>query len=258
MAMYGYRDLKDKIKEHFKFSKEEIKATAISILIFAFIISFNEWGYGEKFDFFIGLRNLFSAILIMTLTILLHLSAQKIAGLHVGFKVEYKLWWYGLLISLVLCILSKGKIWWLFIPGGIFLHHLSGHRLGFFRYGVNTLAMGVIALIGPVANIILATILKNIQIYLPFIPVNLVLLQKVFAVNWAFAVCTLLPIPPLDGSRVFFQSRLIYMFVFGSILGYAILVNVFHIYSFIWALVIGFIIYLLYYILFERKVWKPI
>ncbi len=244
---------KDRIKRYLKFRKEEVKDIVVIILVFAFIVSFREWGK-ETFDALEGFKNLFNAIIIMTLTVLVHISGQKIASLYAGYETEFKIWWYGVVGALILCLISKGNIWFL-AAGGVFLHHLSAHRLGAFRYGVSMKAVGMVALMGPLANILLATFVKTIELWFPLIPVNTVLIQKVFIINWAYAAWSLLPIPPLDGSRLLYSSRLRYFFVFGAIVSYVLLIYFFKIYSYIWALVFGVIIWLIYYIIFERKWW---
>src|SRR3989344_8272220 len=83
------------IKKYYGFKPEETRAIAIGVFIIAFAISFNEWGV-ERFDFGYGLRNLFNAILIVLLSFLVHISGQRIMALLSGFKVEYRVWIYGL------------------------------------------------------------------------------------------------------------------------------------------------------------------
>ena len=250
--MYTFDDLKDKIRRYFRFTKEETKAVIISILAYAFIISFRDWG-GEEFSFAIGFGNLLLAILIMAITILAHVCVQRVAALHVGFRAEYKLWIYGVLISLLFCILTRGYLWFLFLPGGIYLHMLSQHRLGYFRYGLNLMAHSLIALIGPLTNITLALFFRMIQ---PVFPAN-AFIQKVIVVNLLFAIITMLPIPPLDGSRVFFHRRLIYAFFLGVIIGIAVFItaHIGIILTLLGSVLFGGAAWLLYYMTLERKFW---
>ena len=255
--MYGLFDLIDKIKRYFKFSKGEFKALVISTLILAFVVSFRDWGYGSEFSVTIGIKNLIIAIFMVGIAIFVHQAGQRISGLQMGFRVEYKMWWYGLLIGLIVAFVSRGKIWVL-IPGGIFLHHMATHRLGFFRYGTNLASVGGIAFMGVAANILFATIIKFLQINLHLISLDSIFFNRLFLINWALAAYSLIPIPPLDGSRIFFASRLTLMFLFGCIGGYVMLILLLGIYSYIWALVIGVLVWFIYLTTFERKVWKPI
>ena len=53
----GFRDFRDKVDRYFGFDKEEVKGIIIATIIFAFIISYREWGYGQAFEIDIGLKN---------------------------------------------------------------------------------------------------------------------------------------------------------------------------------------------------------
>jgi Zn-dependent protease len=108
----------------------------------------------------------------------------------------------------------------------------------------------LIALSGILANILLGTFLKQINIW--FFANASATLHTYFVFNLAFAAWNMLPIPPLDGSRIIFDSRLVYAFLFGSFVGYAILAWL-QIYSFIFALIIGVLVWLTFYIRVERK-----
>lgn len=248
-------DLIDRIKRYFNFDKEEVKSIIISSLIFGFIFSFRDWGAGATFDAMYGLRSLITAILIVIISILVHVSAQKITGLQIGGEVRFRIWWYGIIIALILTFISNGRLWWLIIPGGVTMKIIPEFRLGKFRYGLDYLKMGIIAFAGPLANIVLGSIFKNIELYLPFTIMSSVLVNKIFLFSLAYAVVSSLPIPPLDGQYMFYGSRLWYVLIFGMILVYFILVSTLQIYSWIFAIIGGVLIWLLYYIWFEKSAW---
>ena len=191
-------DLLDKIKRYFKFTPLEIRGLIIATLVIAFIISFDEWGPGDTVEIGTGLFNLFNAILIVALSFLVHISVQRIWSLGTGYRLEWKMWSFGLLIGLILVLITRGKFW-LILPGGFIVHHMAGHRLGWFRYGINYWAVGLIAVTGPFASTALAAIFKALSGFV-FSP----LIQKVIIFNIVYAVYSLLPIPPLDGSRTFY------------------------------------------------------
>ena len=73
-------------------SKDESLSIMISAIVIGFVFAFREW----------NTSNAILAIIIVALSILFHIAAQKIAALKVGFKAEYKIWWQGLLFSLIL------------------------------------------------------------------------------------------------------------------------------------------------------------
>ena len=54
-----------------------------------------------------------------------------------------------------------------------------------------------------------------------------------------FALTSLLPIPPLDGSKIMYSSRAEYVFIFLCFSTFAVLGYVFRVYSATWAFVIG-------------------
>lgn len=244
-------DLVDKVKRYFKFTPLEIRSIIIAILVIAFIISFSEWGKGNVFNVKVGLFNWFNAILIVALSFLVHISAQRIWALGIGYRVEWKMWSFGLLFGLIMAFLTNGGLW-LILPGGIIVHHMAGHRLGWFRYGINYWAVGLIAVTGPFATILLAGIFKALS----GIVVNS-LIQKVIVFNIAYALFSLLPIPPSDGSRTFYGSRMLYAFSTSGIVAAAILLslNISVGLALISSFFIGVVLWLLYYIFFEHKVW---
>jgi len=250
------RNLIDKLNRYFTFNSEEIKGILGSTLIIAFIISFKLWGPGDEFNFAYGLKNFFNSILIVLLSILVHISAQKICGLYIGFKVEFRTFWPGLLIALILCFVSGGAIW-LLIPGGIVIYHMAQHRLGFFRYGLNYWSLGMISAIGPLSNVILAALLAVIAyggvIIPPMTPIaTTTLIGRAISLNLWLAIFTMLPIPPLDGSNVFFASRLLYAFAFGCIFGYAMLVLFLGFYSLVFVILMGIVFWFLAYQVMEK------
>jgi len=244
-------EILDRIKKYYRFDIDELKSLAISVLIIGFMISFREWGV-ERFSFIYGLYHLIGGILIAAISILFHVSIQKIFGLNMGFTTKYKVWWYGLLASLIITFVTNGKLWWLIIPGGVVCTIIGKYRLGKFRYGMNYMALGFIGVAGPIASIIFGTIFKNVDIFLGLAHP---LIDKIFIFNLVYAVCTMLPIPPLDGHLTFFASRPLYVLLFGIIFTYSILIILFQIYSWILALAIGGLILLIYYVFYERTAW---
>tara|TARA_Y100000310_G_scaffold345388_1_gene464387 strand:+ start:1684 stop:2439 length:756 start_codon:yes stop_codon:yes gene_type:complete len=245
----GLRNYWDKVKRYYPFNKDEKKALLITTVVLAFIIGFNDGS--SQFNLSKWLLHFIFIFIGVGISVLFHESGHRLVAFPAGFKVEYQLWWYGLVIGIIFALFSKGNIW-ILVPGGIWAHHMLIHRLGFFRYGPNTFAISVIALSGPLASIICATLIKTIQWI--FFSAGSPFLQKLFIFNLAYAVWSLIPIPPLDGSKVFFHSRLTFAFIFGCVLGYTVLAA-FGIFSWILALIIGGLIWLVYYVYFEVGAW---
>ena len=239
--MEEFHDIVDKTKRYYKFTPSELRNVIVTIVVLSFIIAFRQF----------NLINIINSLLIVSLSVLVHLLAQRITGLSVGYLSEYKLWSFGLLFAVILAFISNGAIW-LLIPGGIIVHHMAGHRIGFHRYGVDILGVGLIALWGSVASMFLAILFKILYAAFP-----LAFLQKAMMFNIGFAIYTMLPIPPLNGSRLFFGTRMVYIFSLASIVGAGILLltKIPVIISIIGSLLIGLICWLLYYIFFEKYYW---
>jgi len=245
-------DLKDKIKRYYGFTPLEARSLAIAILVTAFVFSFKEWGYGSAFDFKIGLFNYFNAVLIVALSFLVHISMQRVWSLGTGFRLEWKMWSFGLLFALIMSFLTNGFIW-LIIPGGIILHHMGGHRLGWFRYDINYWALGLIAALGPIASIILVMVFKAIGVF-----VSNSLIDKLIIFNIAYALYSLVPIPPLDGSKIFFGSRMLYAFLTSFVIIVSLLLfsDIGAGISLLLSFFAAIVFWISYYILFEHKAWR--
>jgi len=251
--MGQFIDWVDKLKRYYSFTPSEVKGVIIAILVLAFIISFREWGKEGQFSAAIGLFNFFNAVLIVAFSMLIHISVQRMWSLATGHRVEWRMWSFGLLLGLIFAFLSNGRIW-LLLPGGIIIHHLAGHRLGWFRYDINFWALALIAVTGCYATITLAAIMKGISGI-----VSTSLLQKAIAFNVAYALYSMIPIPPLDGARTFYGSRMLYAFSVFGIVSAAILLhmNISVILAAIFSFIIAVVLWISYYIVFEDKAWNP-
>lgn len=242
------RSLLYDIRKYYKFTGEELRAIAAGVIVLAIAISFNQWGV-DKFDLGYGLINLFNAALVVLLSFIVHLSAQRVMALFSGFKVEYRLWMYGLGLALVLAVVSRGRLWFI-LPGGIVVYHMTGHRLGSFRYGLNFWPLGLVGMAGPVASVFLAIFFK-ILLYIS--PANALLMMAMKFNIW-YALLTMLPIPPMDGSHMFFASRLSYVFVYGFIIGLSLSLMFLSItLSLLLGLILAAGLWLASYVLFEKE-----
>ena len=242
----------DKIKRYVKFNPKELRAAIITILVISFAVSFRKWGIGKDVDFVYGLINFLGITIVVAVSFFGRIAFQKVMALGADLKAEYKMWSLGILLTLLLVFLTNGKFWFL-IPGGIIIHYLPGHRLGWVRYGLNYFGIGVISLFGPIANIILAMIFRTL--YEVF---NVELFYTAFLFNIIWAIWSILPIPPSDGSRMFFGSRPTYMLGLAIVVSSAILLysKLSILITIPLSIIIGVIWWLIYYILWERFNWK--
>lgn len=236
-----------KLKRHLRFEHNEMRDIFVTILVVTFIFA-----YDDKHPTFMlshWLFNFLKILIIVIVTIGLHWVAQKMSSLHTGFKAHYKMWSTGLIIGVIFAILTKGK-WYIILPGGMLFSHMAVLRLGHFRYGLNYVTQGILAVSGPLANLFFATVFKTFALW-GIMPEFFNLMTFI---NLYYAVFTMLPLPKLDGLYMFFTSRSWYVVIFFFLIGYIFLYTM-QFYSLIFAAVVGFAAWLVYYIVFERKVW---
>lgn len=248
-----WHELASRLRLYYAFSMNEVRDILICTLFTGFIFSFNDWGSASGFDFVIGVKNLLLVSLLALISFFVHLTGQRVAALMIGFKAEFKIWWTGLALSLIFAFISAslfGRAFTLILPGGMMIAMLVRHRLGEFRYGVNYWENGITALWGPIATVILALFFKILLIIFP----HSWFLQKALLINLIYAICSMLPIPPLDGINVFFAGRALYAFSFGIILGICLLVYWANLWlTIIGGLIIGLAIWILYFLFIEPK-----
>lgn len=211
-----FRDFIDKINKYFAFSRKEIFGLVIVILALSFMVGFNDGQPEFHFNFWI--RNFIGVFFIIVLGVLVSESSKRFWALHKGYKVTFNPWYIGLFIGLIITLLSNGYLFFL-AYGGITLIMLKTHRLGKFRYGLSYSDLGVIALMGPAANILLALFFKLFM----FLP-NTFFVEKAIMINVALALFNMFPIPPLSGSNVLFASMAFYVFSLGALVGLGIMI----------------------------------
>lgn len=240
-------DFRHRMSQHFSFSQEESRALIPVILVLSFIVGFNDGS--ETFSMFSWLRNYLNSLIIVALAVLVHVCAQKAAGIYLGQKVEYRLWAPAIIAGIVLALISNGE-WTVVVAGGIVAHAMTAARIGRFRYGFSYNDLGMVAAAGPLANVGLAILLKA----LTALPGG-GLLGKAILINMLFALFAMLPIPPLPGSMVLFASRSLYVFLLASLAAVtALLVYTSNaVLALGGAILAGFAVFLVYFALVETK-----
>jgi len=206
LDMVNILELMSRIQKHLRFNHQELVGLVLGILVTGFIFSFKDWGV-DKFNLLVGLKNLVITVLAALVGYLAHLIPQKIYALGEGYLAEFKPWWPGIIIALVLGFVSAGNIT-LILAGGMFLSFMVRHRLGEFRYGYNLEQQAVTGFWGVYGLLIMATIFRIFTYYFP----KVLFFEKGLLICLIFAICALLPIPGMNGLNLFFGSRMIYFF----------------------------------------------
>ena len=181
-----------------KFSKQEKIDLSISIIVLTLIISFM---YSRP-NITVDKLLLFIPIAFVTvgLGFVLHELGHKFVAQKYGFYAEFRRSDKGLMLGIITALMG----FLFFAPGAVMI----GSPTGIISEEEN----GKISIAGPIVNIILALIFLGIQISiqplvnLPNINAMVYILYSIsvigFNINSFLALFNLLPIPPLDGSKV--------------------------------------------------------
>ena len=199
--MVSYQELRERMQQYFKFNRAEVLGLISAVIFTAFIFSFRDWGT-DTFDAAIGVLNLLTVAFIAAISFTFRLTCQKIYGLGQGYLAVFRLWWTGLFIALAAAFLTAGKVP-LILIGAIVPSFIVKQRLGEFRYGFGYTETAVIAMWGIWSHLILATIFA---LGLYAFPTSY-LFSKGLLINLIAAGLNVLPLPQLDGLRIFFGSR---------------------------------------------------
>ena len=210
--MVNRKEVIARTKAHYRFSLQELQGLLIAILITALIFSFRDWGT-DIFDITAGLGNLFITLLVVGFTFFFRLSCQKVYGVIEGHYAEFKLWWVGIGIAIIVAFISRGYAPLVF-AGGVFTSLMIKFRLGEYRYGFSFWKNAVLASWGIMGNLILA-IFFALGLY--FFPESYWLNQGL-KLNIIMAFCSLIPLPQLDGMHIFFGSRIYYVMVWAMVI----------------------------------------
>ena len=193
-----------RISGYFRYSKQELVGLIAAIIVTGFVFSFKDWGV-EQFELTTGLQNLAIVCLIAAITFFFRISFQKIYGVSQGHRAEFKIWWMGLLIALIVAFFSFGRIP-LVLIGGTVVAFMIRQRLGEYRYGISYWVNGATAYWGVMGNLVLA-ILFAVGLY--FAPGSY-FFNKGLLLNLIMGVGALIPIPQLDGLNIYMGARFLY------------------------------------------------
>ena len=202
--MVSFKELVARIGKYFRFSQQELIGLIVGTLVVGFIFSFRNWGDGG-FDLLLGLRNFSVVVLAAGLSLFGRVACQKIYALSIGYQMEFRTWWVGLGIMLVLVFLSAGYLT-LVLAGGAWLAFMTRQRLGSFRYGHNYEEQAIVGLWGILGSLIMAGAFRVGDYFLP----GVLFFEKGMMISVIFAICTVLPIPRMEGLSIFFGARGIY------------------------------------------------
>lgn len=212
------------------FTLVEIRDIVIAVLVLGFLFSYASWPTIDE-----GMKNFAWAIVIVGFAFVLHELAHKYMAISKKCVARFVAWPMGLLLALVVGIASGGRVIFA-APGAVMISNRYMTRLGFRYVHLTREDMGKIAVMGPAINILLAFVFKGFQIFYP----GSEIIQMGILINIFLATFNLLPFPPLDGSKVFNWSRILWVMLF---VGSVVLLFLLPILSLFWSL-IAFVIIL--------------
>ena len=186
----------------FRFTGKEIRDLIISFIVIAlgFTILYSNGDYSH-------VTLIFPVVMIgVGAGFIFHELGHKFVAMHYGYYAEYELWPTGLLIAL-----ASSFFGFIFAaPGAVVIY----------SNGMEKKTNGIISIAGPIVNIILGLIFFLILVSLGDFAYTetgyLVALTCVLGtrINFFLAAFNLLPIPPLDGSKVMAWSVPIWLITF--------------------------------------------
>jgi Zn-dependent protease len=167
------------------FSKEEIKDLLISVFVITLIFSFL-FGWG-----------LFPVLLlVVVIAFAFHELAHKFVAMKFGCVAFYKMWFQGLLFSLLFALLMAiaGLKFAIIAPGAVIIFPYKFGRWAFKEARLTQKEMGLISFSGPAVNLFFGMLFLSIPHEATYL---------IGSVNAILAFFNLFPIPPLDGSKIF-------------------------------------------------------
>lgn len=245
------------------FGRKEVNHLLISALILGFVFGFDDGK--ETFNLFFWLFNFLVVAVIAGLSIFGREFVKKVVAKRKNCVAEYEIWWIkrfgfgrgakfervGLkrgiplfsVIAVLISFVSLGRVFFCAV-GKTDVTSVKAHRVGRKFIDVTNYEEAVILFSGIVFNLLMALIFNMINIY----PLNLF-----FIVNMWLVVFNMLPIPPLDGGKIFFNSILIYIFGLAFIvLGFGLKdLNI--IFNIILSVLIAFVLLVIFYYFGEYK-----
>ncbi|HEC95409.1 MAG TPA: site-2 protease family protein [Euryarchaeota archaeon] len=185
-----------RIKRNMKFTRREINDLLISWAVLSFALAVLWWGIDRPL---LILRMMPQSIIAVGTGFAFHEMAHKYVAQKYGLAAEFRRWDFGLLMAVISSFLG-----FLFAaPGAV---HIFGYA--------DEKTMVKTSVSGPATNFIIALISIGLSF---FISSNFLHFLAYF--NLFLALFNLLPVPPMDGSKVLRYSPLLWGVMFFSIIG---------------------------------------
>lgn len=176
------------------FHIDELKDILIAVLVLTFIFWFVDGNYN---------LSLFPVFLFLVIiSFLFHELAHRFVAIKFGYDAFFKLFPLGIVFGILFAFLG-----FIFVaPGAVFI--LPKFSLFFKSRERRKMELGLISASGPLTNLFFAFI------FLLFTPVSGIA-KLIVSINSWLAFFNLLPLPPLDGSKVIVWKWQVWLLLIG-------------------------------------------
>jgi len=184
------------------FTEQELKDIIISILVVTLIFAYNPLNPAltiSRFPFF---------LILVILTFFFHEMAHKVTAMKFKCAAHYKMWPGGIILGLLFMFLNVKFV----APGAVVIYPFAFGRWGFKMVHLTVTEMGLISLSGIGVNLFFALIFRPLAG--TFIFQGIDFFGSLSWINAWLAMFNLLPVPPLDGSKIFMWKMWLWAVLF--------------------------------------------
>ena len=249
-----------------KLSKE-LKHVLIIVLVLTIVFAFNDGA--STFIFKTWGSNFIYVLILVLITVVVNLFGYKFAAKQYQSKAVYKLWdieqlwfkkkwgikklwlkktlpikktgnfYFGIILAIIITLMSAGTAFFTAIST---FSITETKKLGRRFSKLEESEEGKIALIGLMANVILLMVFQVLSI------------DKGVSINSWFILWHILPISDLPGSKIFFSSKTLYIFVIVFFLLFLLLLSVVNLlFAIILAILFTIFIAIFYFIIWNLQ-----
>jgi len=180
------------------FSDTEIRQFLISAAVLVFAFTLMLWSFGHGFPILLALT---ASLLAVGTGFILHEMAHKFTAQRFMCWAEYRYAPLGLLLTVISALAG----FLIAAPGAVYIAGNLSKREN-----------AIISLAGPGTNLVIGALTLPVAILIP--PGVRELLLFVAYINLFLGIFNMLPVPPLDGSKIYPWNRAVYIGVFAALI----------------------------------------